>query len=341
MYLRRTKVGSAYQYILRDSHWDNGSYRHRDLFALGSDPGAFIHYPGGNGFYFSYELEEALQQEGAEYSQDDLEEVFLPFLKPHIRRLIETFHSRQTANRWSDCSDAELLRLQSELHTFDKRRLHYLRCGRVDIGRLEGRPWKFLNILLGKSRDEVEHTIELMEQQLPPHEARTYLYTALNLQRYFSGSFTRFQPAALNPEDVDDLFIEEICRLNNDRSFFRGLDGSNGQELHSLLRKYVILYFDNEFERYNGWAEYINYFTVWRQFQGRVATKPSLSAQEACRCLGIAVGDYKKMSRSQLTRHYRRQAKKLHPDKGGSHEEFIRMTEAYEVLLLKKKVQKG
>jgi hypothetical protein len=341
LYLRRVKVGNVYEYILRDSHWERGCYRHRDLFTLGSDPREFIHYPGGNGFYFSSELEEALQQEGTDYSQEELEEVFLPFLDPHIRRVIETFHGKPTPNRWRNCSASELLKLQNELHTFDKRRLHYLRCGRVDIGALDGRPWKFLNVLLGKSRDEMEHVIESMEQQLPPHEVRTYLYTALNLQKYFSSAFTRFHPAALNPEEVDDLFVREICRLNQDKGFFRGLDRSNGKGLHPLLIKYVILYFDNDFERHSGWAEYIRQFTSWRQFHGGIAAKPSISAQEACRCLGIEIGQYEKMDRTQLTRHYRRQAKKLHPDRGGSHEEFIRMTEAYEVLLLKKKVQKS
>ncbi|WP_363330992.1 J domain-containing protein [Desulfonatronospira sp.] len=45
------------------------------------------------------------------------------------------------------------------------------------------------------------------------------------------------------------------------------------------------------------------------------------------------------MSRRELTRIYRRRALKMHPDKGGDHEEFIRLNEAYQTLL--KKIRPG
>jgi hypothetical protein len=40
---------------------------------LGADPGAYIEYPGGNGFYFNDEIEERLHSQGVEYSSEDLE----------------------------------------------------------------------------------------------------------------------------------------------------------------------------------------------------------------------------------------------------------------------------
>ncbi len=39
------------------------------------------------------------------------------------------------------------------------------------------------------------------------------------------------------------------------------------------------------------------------------------------------------MSGRELTRLYRQRAKNLHPDTGGEHEVFIRLTAAYEQLL--------
>jgi DnaJ-class molecular chaperone len=39
------------------------------------------------------------------------------------------------------------------------------------------------------------------------------------------------------------------------------------------------------------------------------------------------------MTKRGLTRLYRRMAKKLHPDKGGEHEKFIQLSEAYQELL--------
>lgn len=336
MYLRR--LGSArdgFRYVLRESRWQDACWTCRDLLDLGEDPRDFIHYPGGNGFYFSPEVEEALNVMGVVYSSDELEDVFLPFLEPTIRRMIQSFKRRcGGSKRWSLCSAGELLKLQEDLHSFDKRRLHYLRCGRVDIGDLEGRPWKFLNVLLGKSRDEIEHTLEAMERQLRPHEYRSYLFTALHLQRYFNSHLLRNQPAALDGEKIDELFEEELCKLNADKRFFQGADSALGDGLHPYLVKYVILYFDHDFDRRSRLAEEAARQSAWwRQFSGRSPSKTSMTTEEACRCLGICETDLEKMNRSDVMRHYRAQAKKAHPDTGGDHEEFIRMSEAYQSLL--------
>ncbi len=324
----------GFRYILRESRWEEGCWRHHDLLDLGSDPGSFIHYPGGNGFYFSADLEEVLQKESVEYSPDDLEDVFMPFLKPEIRRLVEGFRRKNSsANRWSRFSASELLDLQKELHSFDKRRLHFLRCGRIDIGALDGRPWKFLNVLLNKSRDEIEHIIGSMEQQLRPQEFRSYLYTALHLQCYFANRIIKNHPAALDADKVDEVFLSELCRLNDDSKFFVGVDRASRQSLHTYLVKYVILYFDHDFERPSTWADYAREFEWRRQFHPRGRRKSWMARDEACKCLGICPSEFEEMNRNELTRYYRRQAKKLHPDSGGDHEEFIRMTDAYESLL--------
>jgi len=41
----------------------------------------------------------------------------------------------------------------------------------------------------------------------------------------------------------------------------------------------------------------------------------------------------KKMNRRDLGRLYRRKAQQLHPDKGGDHERFVKLNEAYHRLL--------
>jgi len=43
------------------------------------------------------------------------------------------------------------------------------------------------------------------------------------------------------------------------------------------------------------------------------------------------------MSRKDFARLYRLKAMELHPDKGGDHDEFVKLTEAYHALLKTKK----
>jgi curved DNA-binding protein CbpA len=54
--------------------------------------------------------------------------------------------------------------------------------------------------------------------------------------------------------------------------------------------------------------------------------------ENALLLLRIAEEEFRCMTRTQLTRRYRKIAKRVHPDGGGEHEEFIQITEAYEVL---------
>jgi hypothetical protein len=337
MYLKRVRHRDGYHHVIRESYRDEGFWRHRDLVDLGTDPADYIEYPGGNGFYFKWELEEALETQGVSYSNEDLEELFFPFLDPHIRRIIENFR-RHSADHspWNACSPQELLHRQQVLHSLDKRRLHYLRCGRIDIGNLDGRPWKFLNVLLEKSRDEIEHTIEMMERELRPQEIRSYIFTSFHLQTYFPHHPMRNRPVALDPEKVDRCFLQEVCRLNRNVQFFRGVDHHDSETLHPYLTKYVILYFDHEFGQ-SPLGEVFREFIWHRQFRRPSASKPALKTQEACQCLGITREEFDKMSSKDLVRCYRRQAKEMHPDRGGGHDAFVRLTDAYECLLMKKR----
>ncbi|MBW1818220.1 MAG: J domain-containing protein, partial [Deltaproteobacteria bacterium] len=50
------------------------------------------------------------------------------------------------------------------------------------------------------------------------------------------------------------------------------------------------------------------------------------------RILNITLEDFADMDRKALIRRYRRQAKTVHPDKGGDEKAFVRLTNAYECL---------
>jgi hypothetical protein len=306
---------------------------------LGADPRKHIVYPGGNSFYISEEVEDALQAHGVRYTAEQLEDLFFPFLEAHIRRILRNFkHDTGSCSPWSAFSPEDLLVKQQSLHSLDKRRLHYLRCGRVDIGRLDGRAWGFLNVLLGKSRDEIEHTIESMEMNLRPTEMRAYIFTAFHLQSYFTAHLLRNQPAALDPEKVDEALLEEVCRLNRNPDFFKGVEGHDTEKLHPYLAKYIILYFDAEWDMYTPWKHYIEEILRQRRFSPhKRSPQPAITIQEACFCLGISPEELNSMNQRDLTRVYRRRAKEVHPDKGGDHDAFVKVTEAYEFLVLKKR----
>ncbi len=336
MYLRRISQPGGVRYVLKESILENGAWVSRDLMDLGDDPTRFIIYPGGKGYYFSTELEDLLVQKGVEYEAEELERVFLPFLRHDIRRVVEMFSHRQSAGRrarQASVSDAELSEQHLQLHGFDKRRLHFLRFGRVDSGGLDERPWKFLKVLLHRSRDEVEHVIEGMESHLRPHEVKTYLYSAFNLQSYFQGHLLKHHPIGLDPEKLDACFLDEICQLNGDRRFFKGVSEHRTDSLHRYLQKYVVLYFDSDFGSPRLDPSYYREFINRRQAYARAAMAGrSLHQDEALRILGIARADLQSMSQEDLARHYRRIAKTAHPDSGGDHEDFIKITEAYEFL---------
>ena len=309
---------------------------------LGANPGDHIEYPGGNSFHVKEDLLERVQEIAERFSEDELESLFMPFLDPHIRRVVEQFERPRDHHKpWGSLSGDEVLIEQKKLHSFDKRRLHYLRFGRIQMGNLDRRPSRFLQILSEKSRDEIEAMMERMEMILAPHERRAYVYTAFHLQNHFRHLHTRNHPSALDPESVDKLFVEDICRLNRDKRFFEGVPSHDYQSLHSYLIKYLILYFDNDFVPGTFWNQYMKDFMWQHQFhrKPKSQSRPSPSNDEACQSLEISLEDFQKMDRKKLTQCYRRLAKKTHPDRGGDSKHFVEIKAAYEALLqIKKKV---
>jgi len=335
MYLKRRFVKNTRHYILCESYWDEDCWKSRQLMDLGPDPEQHVVYPGGNSFYVDQVLEEGLQAKGSPVDSDELEALFMPFIDPRVRRIVEMFQRSKTGGGHPHRLGRDgLMEAQQRLHPFDKRRLHYLRCGRVDIGNLDTRPWKFLNVLLYKSRDEIEHLLEAMERDLPPHEMGDYIYTALHMQRHFSHRLTRHHPTALRPEKLDAYLVEDLCQLNRDPAFFKGVGRHDPHTLHAYLIKYLILHFDNPFDPRNIWQERAEDF-IWKHrfYRPPPPRSPaSMPEEEACRCLGILPMDFKKMDRRALLHCYRQRAKESHPDRGGDEGTFIQITQAYERL---------
>ena len=54
---------------------------------------------------------------------------------------------------------------------------------------------------------------------------------------------------------------------------------------------------------------------------------------EVVEIFGVTAEDLKTMNKDDLTKLFRQKAHELHPDKGGEHDDFVRLTEAYEQLV--------
>ena len=335
MYLaRQTKDGKT-QYYIRESFLDGTRWKRRDLAALGQDPTRWIHYPAEKAYYIDETIEDALSANGIEPSQEELEEIFWPFLDPAVRSVIRRHSPRVSGKASKRVPFDDLAALQKGIHVFDKRRMHFLRHGATDLRKMSSRPLRAYNRMLQKSRDEIEHMFEGMETVLPAHERRVYVYFAFNLQRVFSSPLAGRYPEAMDPDTMDEAFLDEVCRLQDDGSLFPGREGRHG--LDPALVRYVIMHFDNEFRAPHPEWDYVQDFMGrHRRHRKHMGRRPRLPLEEACRVLEITQEAFQRLSLRQLAQHYRRKALECHPDQGGSHEQFIRLTKAYKDLLARK-----
>jgi hypothetical protein len=334
LYLARQRIDGKLHFYIKESYRDGTLLRSRKLFYLGSDPSQYIIYPGGHAFYIDDTVTEALEECGVKNVGDELEDVFWPFVKADVRRMIEPFRHRHTKRASKTDEEGPVV----PIHSFDKRRACFLKCGEV-TGRVVSKfPRSLLKPLREKSRDEIEQHFIQEECWLSTSELKTYLYETLDLQRFFTESFSRRHPAWLDEEKVEKFFLREICRLHDDRQFWAGeqTEEEAGKRLHTYLKRYVIMFFDNTFYRENPLGAYaqdfMNRHRVHRDPPGRNA----VTIQKACVIFGVKKETLKTMTKRGLTRYYRRLAKKLHPDKGGSQEKFVELTHAYKELLKRK-----
>jgi len=328
-------MGARTRYFIRESFCEGTHWKSRNLFDLGEDPSVWVHYPGGVSYFIDETVEDALCVKEVVFSQEDLEKVFFSFLSPEVRVAIGRFSPRKPKGRSQRIDKEKLAHLQKGIPLFDKMRLYFLRYGPFDPRKIARYSLPLYNHLLRKSRDEIEQQFLEMEQRLEPSKRKMYVYSVFNLQKHFSSPLASRFPQAMEPEQMDRAFLEEVCRIYEDPGLFPEAEISDG--LHPSLVRYVIMYFDHEFFVPDFGSAYAEDF-MHRHRAHRSPPKrgPDLSVDEACSILAIEKSAYPRLSKRDLAQVYRKRALDCHPDQGGSHERFIRLTNAYKILLLAK-----
>ncbi len=325
MYIAFKKYKGQPNYILRESWTIDNKLTFRNLFDLGSDPSLFITYAGGNAFYINEEIENAISQFHPEFDSDELEDLFWPWVKPDIRRAIETFRHRSSRSQYKRLSKKEKDQISAQVHSFDKRRAHYLKFNTMDQGPLEKMPAVLFKGLVNKSRDEIENHFLQQESALKSHEVKSYVYTVFDLHSFFSGFLAKKMPHALDQEKVDTYFLKELCRLN------KALFGKKNH-LDEYMIRYSIMFFDHQYSHTTLLDDFANAFmSRHRVFKPR--PKKSIPIDKACKIFKINGDEFKAMTKQNLSKLYRRLAREVHPDTGGSHDKFVELNNAYQSLL--------
>ncbi|MEZ4528852.1 MAG: J domain-containing protein [Desulfobacterales bacterium] len=327
MYLARKKTGRQVCYCIRESYAHGDQMRCRDLFDLGRNPAKYIIYPGGNAYYIEDTVEENLRAQGCCPCGDELDDIFWPFVRHDIRRALEHFRSRGANHA---CRKDRKITPGADFHLFDRRRIHFLKYGQMDQGRIGQVSPKLFQILCSKSRDEIEQYFMNEERILKEHEFKNYVFVIFDMQKHFSQGFAKTMPQALDQEKVDEFFMEEICRINGDSGFWAGMDSAGG--LNEYLIRYVTMFFDNDYGRSTYLEEMIqNWMNSHREYRPP-QKKRTAGMKEAVTIFGVSESELRTMGRRELTRLYRRKARELHPDQGGDSAAFIRLTEVYQEL---------
>jgi len=332
LYLAQHRIRGKTHFFIRESFKDGDCIRSRELFRLGTNPARYIIYPGGNAFYVDEVVEDRLSSLGVEANTDEIEDVFWPFIKPEIKRVVASFrHKAKARQKRVSITPDEEAQIRKQANEFDKRRIHYLRSGRMDQGGIGRTPIQLYRWLFGKSRDEIEQHFMRMERHLEPWELRNYTFVIFDLQRFFTESWAKKVPQGLDQDRLEEYFLEEICRLNDDPFFWAG--EHVGGFLHEYLVRYVVMFFDNPFGPDSFLRDYIREFMDTHRHWRFPKRKRKMTLAEAGSIFGVEKEILNTMNRRSIIRLFRRMAQKLHPDKGGTHEGFIKLTEAYRELL--------
>ncbi len=327
MYLEKQEIDGGLNYFICETFNDRRNLNARTLFDLGTNPSNYIIYPGGNSYYIHESVELSMIEKGYKVDTFEIEAIFWPFLEPRIKMMLRE-PSRGIKREYCHYKRYELYELQSRIHIFDKRRLHFLRFGIINQSDIKYVPYRSFSRLLGRSREEIECMIDEEEKSLGTSELKVYVYTIFNLQRHFNHPYATSAPQMLDQDILEDYFLKELCIMNLDKSFF--ISENNCNRLHNYLAKYLILFFDNDFSGMS-----FDYFSSFRNNfnQQLKQNKKTLSISEACKILDISEREYSSMTKKQVIRRFRKLAHICHPDKGGTDDKFVKLCEAYERLL--------
>jgi hypothetical protein len=325
-------------YFLRLSSWDELLHGmvSRHIFELGTNPEQYIVSIGEQGFYISEELIDQLEPMVSN-AEALLEELLYPFVSPVIRRHLERFQNRKAMGT-EPLTPAQKKALLTGIAGFDRRRLHYLLYGTIDQSRLYQLPAKVARQLLGMSRDQREqYFVEQERASLPEDEVHNYLFAIFHLARFFGQSYARQAPQMLESDEVDGFFIQELCALADSTSFWQGMPQETN--LPEYLQRYLCLWVDYDYGGNPLLADHIRRFMNDHRKFSFPETAQEITSKEYQEIFGTSLKELKEMSKRGITRLYRQQAMRLHPDTGGDHEIFVRLTEAYKRLLNGKKRQ--
>ena len=329
MYMAIETIGGQHRYAIRESYPKGPYLLSRDLFDCGTDPGRYIVYPGGRSYYIEETVEDRLRALNVVYDASELDELFFPFIDPEIRWKLEWMDRRRCRREKSFSREYSA----ADYHRFDRSRMHFLRTGAANQGQIGRMPVKMLRVLAEKSRDEIEQHFMRMERRLNPREIKKYVFVIFDLQRFFASHYATAAPEMLSQKKVDEHFVQEICRLNADHDFWSGMPA--GRSLHAYLTRYVVMYFDHDYGQGRFLDQVIRDF-INRRRRYRPPRSVRVRLAHAAALFDTGIDALKHMSRAELARLFRRRAQKLHPDKGGDHDTFVKLVAAYHALLRRK-----
>ncbi len=305
MYVARRPVAGHYEYSLKESYYEAPYWKSKTILNLGPTPEDYITYYSE--VAFSIDLEDKLEKLGYKVDQWELEKLFFRFLNPEAQRIINQFTRPQSLKKVRKKFSLK------EIHPFDIKRRLVLKFGISNPEKFIDIPYPFLSELCEKSRDELENYFWDLEDRLKHREKIRYLLAIFELS-YISSRASQ--------EDIDRIFINNFCGILKDETFRMEM---SSEELHkNYFCRYVWLYFDS-----------VPFFPKPREFYIKVRE----IYFKAFKILGIPEDELKRMGRKELLRIFRREAKKLHPDKGGSHEKFIELRKIFEELLRLKRYE--
>jgi hypothetical protein len=334
MYLASLKRNERFFYQIRRSIETNEeNHIYEVLFDLGDTPSDFFTIIEDHIVIFDEDLLKTLERTIKKNPEPVLEKLLFDFLPSMVQQQLLTFKGR-TARYKGRLTPEEIQDITRQIHIFDRRRLYYLRYGAVDQSRLTKMHEKCCRPLLGQSRDEREFYFMEAEKVLDPGFYFQYIFAIFNLKNDFLQSFAPWLPEALVREEVADSFINAICRLQKDPSFWKGEEA--GAFLHPHLFRYICMFFDYIPHS----PSYENDFS--RAFMGQHRTfrwpEPQNHAtpEAIVKLFGVSHAALKSMSKTELSRLYRKKALELHPDQGGDAEQFIVLTQIYTSFLQQK-----
>jgi hypothetical protein len=328
VYLARTTTEHPTRFYIRETYQDGNLLKSRNVFDLGTDPSRYIVYPGGRGYYFDEKIEETLQDQGLNPTQDDLDHIFWEFLDPAIKRVINGFQRTRSLSGPSIDPKTE------KVHLFDQRRVHYLRFAQIDQHDLSRMSPKLFRHLHHKSRDEIEQHFLFEERILKTRELKRYIWAIFDLNSVFRTACANNPQGNLVQERVDDGFLAALCNLSQDESFWSGASSATG--LQEYLIRYAVIYFDHAFPVQTHFRDDFHDF-MNRHRRYVPPQKVRMSMEEAGRLFETDWKKLKQMDARTFTRLYRRLAMKHHPDQGGHKRKFIKLTTLYRHLMRKKR----